>query len=1131
MTRKGLAFGSGAALIAASLSGAPAFALGTQNGFVELDPQAGTSYGMLTGQVFDLAANFSTAADNGTPLKFMVTDDNSISNFDIDLGTSDTLTLNANDAIVKYAASNGTADSISIYHGNNKTAHNVEVGDAIEIDSFNDADSSLFANTTINGLHQVTGVSATNLTVAGAGSDAANGAEITVTVGATLDTFVIDAKTAHGLSVGDIVTLTDIVSTEILKDGSGAALGASTATALNADHVVRAISGTTFTVIADGGANAVAGEFDIALTASTFDIDSNSITFETAVEVTSSFLNPSDGADDMGDVVEATDANSLDDADELLVAAFGVATSSGVAVQDTDDASANRNTDGSYIVDSNDTDDAGADQVLRLVASAAGTVSVQAWIDSDDDNVIDGSEYASEVRTVTFTNAADATFTTTFDAPVTGTSSNNLVAYVSIAPAINLAQFASGDVEVDFGNNGASTDANVDTAYDSVTKLLKGTASESAGGADIFYAEAQYGANNSLVTLANFGGKVYGTTLAGSADIGASNNTAAGVSAPAIAVGPNWNGTNVRSGTTAVQAVSDVTTYVASGTAPAAPAGIQANVTITKSVLASGSTVVAGGKTLSSTGTSITYSTTTNADGEVVVDMVATGKKNDSVVVRVSVLDSNGANADAYVNSASDLTVTWADATLATSNEVIELNTYGDANADGTMDAERSLAKGGSMTLNYMVRDSFGQPFTAAGYRLAITSSSVTGGGSVSGTAAVTNGLANFTFTDNTVAAAGVYTIEADLQKLNTAGDAYAQVDASSDRDVVVNVGLAAAATITAPADYVSTDSKEGLEVKAVKAFDGRKVAETFPYTSANGHQIVGVVKSAVGGGLAGQPVTISAAGIGFITDDTSTDEVAAVGSITVYTNSSGAYSVHAYSNMAGSKTFTITSGSATKSHSWTYAEAASTAGTSLVIDAPSSVLPGSTFKVTAKITDKYGNPVNTTPHTNNGIRITYTGAGIVFGTLPTDTGVTGEASFAVLLGSNDSGTGVVTVSYDQSDDNDFTGVTTADADLTVSKSIAIGTGADLVSSWTKKLDAGSAKIYAKNIVGAGKVQFMLNGEEIAWVRATSAADSKLRTANGASYLVRTVDLVKGQKNVLEVYVDGVRTTRTAYTY
>ena len=86
-------------------------------------------------------------------------------------------------------------------------------------------------------------------------------------------------------------------------------------------------------------------------------------------------------------------------------------------------------------------------------------------------------------------------------------------------------------------------------------------------------------------------------------------------------------------------------------------------------------------------------------------------------------------------------------------------------------------------------------------------------------------------------------------------------------------------------------------------------------------------------------------------------------------------------------------------------------------------------------------------------------------------------------------------------------------------------------ASWTKNLNDGTVKMYAKNVVGAGKVQFMLNGEEIAWVRAANTSDSKLREANGSHYLVRTVKLVAGRKNVLEIYVDGIRVTRTAYTY
>jgi len=95
-------------------------------------------------------------------------------------------------------------------------------------------------------------------------------------------------------------------------------------------------------------------------------------------------------------------------------------------------------------------------------------------------------------------------------------------------------------------------------------------------------------------------------------------------------------------------------------------------------------------------------------------------------------------------------------------------------------------------------------------------------------------------------------------------------------------------------------------------------------------------------------------------------------------------------------------------------------------------------------------------------------------------------------------------------------------------------------NGWTKRMvDAAGAptaevKFYAKNAIGAGKVQFMLNGREIAWVRAIEATDPKLRTVTagpmaGVSYLVRTITLQPG-KNALEIYVDGERVRRVAYT-
>jgi hypothetical protein len=72
--------------------------------------------------------------------------------------------------------------------------------------------------------------------------------------------------------------------------------------------------------------------------------------------------------------------------------------------------------------------------------------------------------------------------------------------------------------------------------------------------------------------------------------------------------------------------------------------------------------------------------------------------------------------------------------------------------------------------------------------------------------------------------------------------------------------------------------------------------------------------------------------------------------------------------------------------------------------------------------------------------------------------------------------------------------------------------------------------------VGAGKVQFMLNGREVAWVRAVDATDPKLNVGPAAARdgLVRTVgpgsrwSLVAG-RNVLEIYVDDSRLVRRVF--
>ena len=82
---------------------------------------------------------------------------------------------------------------------------------------------------------------------------------------------------------------------------------------------------------------------------------------------------------------------------------------------------------------------------------------------------------------------------------------------------------------------------------------------------------------------------------------------------------------------------------------------------------------------------------------------------------------------------------------------------------------------------------------------------------------------------------------------------------------------------------------------------------------------------------------------------------------------------------------------------------------------------------------------------------------------------------------------------------------------------------------WTQNQLDGTVKMYAKNPMGEGKVQFFHNGREVAWVNAVDATDPKLRKSNNQSYLVRTRTLLAG-KNVFEIYVDGVRAWRAAYT-
>jgi hypothetical protein len=281
--------------------------------------------------------------------------------------------------------------------------------------------------------------------------------------------------------------------------------------------------------------------------------------------------------------------------------------------------------------------------------------------------------------------------------------------------------------------------------------------------------------------------------------------------------------------------------------------------------------------------------------------------------------------------------------------------------------------------------------------------------------------------------------------------------------------------------------------------------------------------------------VTLSAPGILFGVDSPVADgaspgakTVYSLGTATVQTNAAGAFAgVEVYSNTAGKVNVTVTSGAASQVVTLVFDDAGPTTGANLVIDAPSSVVPGGTAVITGVLTDKWGNPVQTDGTAT--IAYSKTAGGVLLGTLPTNTDADGKFSASYFFGTNERGTFTVTFSYSPTASaTTFTG----DDDIVVQKTITIGAApAGEARAWTRFLDAtDELKIYARDVVNAGKITFVVNGTEIAWIRATSAADPKLNVASDG--MVRSVfvsDMAAG-RNVIEIFEDGVRIERRIFT-
>lgn len=101
---------------------------------------------------------------------------------------------------------------------------------------------------------------------------------------------------------------------------------------------------------------------------------------------------------------------------------------------------------------------------------------------------------------------------------------------------------------------------------------------------------------------------------------------------------------------------------------------------------------------------------------------------------------------------------------------------------------------------------------------------------------------------------------------------------------------------------------------------------------------------------------------------------------------------------------------------------------------------------------------------------------------------------------------------------------------LTIQKAFEI-TGIRAANSegfWTKRVSGERVKVFAKGVVGKGKIQFLVNAQEVSWVRAISLDNPKLLVLIDSDYFLRTHNLMEG-KNRFEIRVNGERVWFATY--
>jgi hypothetical protein len=1041
MTRKGLAFGAGFALIASSLVASPAFASGIDNGSVSLAPTTGAEYNMIAGGTLKLSSNMATGVrGTGQYLKFQVEDalgDSSV------LYSQSSQYSELSDAGNDYVVTDGTGTTLDTVAITMASATKFKAGDRVDISGIAtnaDGVGDVLADGTI---HTIDSVSV-------------NGLTISIKVVAT-------AFTADAAASDQDITLKLVASTP----ASGKYILDTKIDTVTADKTI-AIKSTdknvsqsvTVTAWVDSNDNGLIDTTEYRSPARTLNFLASSAITPTVkmlpayvgestvkAEVTfSPVLNGSQLTDsnlNRSSVAAAVQVHFTRPGSTKTMVAETVTYSNTTKVFTATSYDMSNN-----VANNEDASDRAAGWAIAQPNLYSALATTKSAIKSNVITLTVGSAHGLQVGDIIKVASSNVTGVNEAAVKITSVPTTTTLTYKSTSTSALTDVAEAADTNGRITANVPATGANHPTANGTaVTNVANTVIARNAVVAGQYSAQALLFRHDATLTdaltkIGSAAGLTVGATTADSA-------TLEGVpSATVNAAG------KVAKGTLTGQVVLAV---VDEDEEPVA-AGVPVTITATRNTGAG--TLKVNGTTLVGT-TASTLSAVTDAAGKVFItfenSLGAAGDRIDLSTNVQGVTDS--------------LNVVWE-------NPKYSIYDSADAAADSSA-RNRAAAADGSYTFDLWVQDQF-KNAAPADIRLLAT---VTGRTTQTAPVALTNGRATFKVTPDGSAVTGDTTVKFNFQKRDTLGvwntqngaDDYIDWFASEDNDLApvlikfysqtdavnlnangANFPSSTAADFTA---NVTTLAYKANDARVTTGVAGAYVAAEKAVVSGN------VANSVTGAAKAGASVTVSGSGLLFNVGD-----VWAADTLT-FVAGDGTYAITVVSRSAGDKVVTVTSGAASKTATLTFSAVAAVTGYSVKLTTPASVQSGSTYRVDGQVLDVNGNGIAITTAgtgTNPTLTVTYMGLGLVSGSLPATTDKDGKFYFYVLVGSNDKGTATVTASYDAD------GTATTSKAATSSSTVYIGQAAPATVG-TGKVNVGSFN--GKLVVYASG----LNGKRISW--------------------------------------------------